>query len=163
MNAMNLQKLLDAANYQGVVTGYTHDAYRYPARFSPVFARAAIELFTEPGDTVLDPFAGGCTSIVESLALGRHAVGADISELAVFLGGVKTMLCDTRERSVILNWAFGVVTELSPRRPVTRHWEWNEAGYQRNLPWRFRKIAEQALNAVASMPARLRPVARCII
>ncbi len=163
MNAPNLHKLLHAINYQGVVTGYTHDVYRYPARFSPLFARAAIEVFTNPGDTVLDPFAGGFTSIVECLASGRHAVGADISPLAVFLGGVKTMLCDERERDLILDWAIDVVPDLSPHLPVERHWEWKEAGYQQNLPWRFRKVAEQAINGAHYLPARLRPVARCIV
>ena len=163
VNTPNLQKLLDAINYQGVVTGYTHDAYRYPARFSPLFARAAIELFTEPGDTVLDPFAGSCTSIVECLASGRNAIGVDISPLAVFLGGVKTMLCNDRERDLILNWAIHIAPDLSPRLPVERHWEWKEAGYQQNLPWRFRKVAEQAINGAESLPARLRPVARCIV
>ena len=59
---------LDAINFKGVVSGLTHDFYRYPARFSPLFARSAIELFTEPGDTVLDPFAGSGTSLVEALA-----------------------------------------------------------------------------------------------
>ena len=158
-----LHKLLDAINYQGVVTGYTHDVYRYPARFSPLFARAAIELFTEPGDTVLDPFAGSCTTVVECLVSGRHAVGADISPLAVFLGGVKTLVCNERERDLVLDWAIDVVPDLSPRLPVKRHLEWKEAGYQQNLPWRFRKVAEQAINAAHCLPVRLRPVARCIV
>jgi DNA modification methylase len=48
------------------VKGYTHNFYRYPARFSPVFARAVIEVFTRPGDTVFDPFMGGGTSLVEA-------------------------------------------------------------------------------------------------
>ncbi len=66
---MNLQPLLEAINDRNIVSGLTHDIYRYPARFSPLFARAAIELFTEPGDTILDPFMGGSTSLVEALAL----------------------------------------------------------------------------------------------
>lgn len=72
---MDFQRLVDAINFTGVVSGLTHDFYRYPARFSPLVARAAIESFTLPGDTILDPFSGGGTSLVEALALGRHAVG----------------------------------------------------------------------------------------
>ncbi len=52
------------------MVGLTHGFYRYPARFSPQFARSAIEAFTEPLDTVLDPFMGGGTSAVEALGLG---------------------------------------------------------------------------------------------
>ena len=98
---MNLQQIVDGINYRGVVTGLTHDFYRYPARFSPMFARAAIEAFTEPGDTILDPFAGGATSLVEALAHGRNAVGVDISQLAVFLARAKTSLLSRKEIAVI--------------------------------------------------------------
>jgi hypothetical protein len=49
---MNVQPLIDAINFNGVVSGLTHDFYRYPARFSPLFARAAIEAFSKPGDTL---------------------------------------------------------------------------------------------------------------
>ncbi len=58
---------------------------QYPARFSPAFARAAIETFTKPGDLVLDPHVGGGTTLVEALALGRDAIGVDISALAEFV------------------------------------------------------------------------------
>ena len=40
-----LHAFLQAATYQGPVKGYTHALYKYPARFSPVFARQAIETF----------------------------------------------------------------------------------------------------------------------
>jgi hypothetical protein len=56
---MNFQSLIEAINFRGVVSGLTHDFYRYPARFSPAFARAAIELFTEPdGPVRWTPFFG---------------------------------------------------------------------------------------------------------
>lgn len=37
------------------VRGLTYDFYKYPARFSHSFGRAAIFAFTQPGDLVLDP------------------------------------------------------------------------------------------------------------
>jgi hypothetical protein len=160
---MQLERLIEAINFTGVVSGLTHDFYRYPARFSPLVARAAIECFTKPDDTILDPFSGGATSLVEALALGRHAVGVDISRLAVFLAKVKTLLLDQKELGAILDWAIEVTPDLSPRKPVERHWEWKEAGYQENLPWRFRKVAEQAINSTDDLPERLQPVARCIV
>ena len=53
--------------------------YRYPARFSSTLANAVIAAFTEPGDTVLDPFVGGGTTAVESVRIGRGVVGSDIN------------------------------------------------------------------------------------
>src|SRR5258708_22287861 len=84
------------------VSGYTHTFYRYPARFSPLFARAAIERLTRPGDVVLDPFVGGGTSMVEAQALGRRGVGSDVSSLAVFLTTTKTTLLSANHRHSLL-------------------------------------------------------------
>ena len=123
---MNLQPLLEAINDRNIVSGLTHDIYRYPARFSPVFARAAIELFTEPGDTILDPFMGGSTSLVEALALGRHAVGTDINQLSVFLARVKTLLFSDGRSGLPADWAELTVPDLSPRKPVVRHTDYQD-------------------------------------
>ena len=82
-------KLLNAVRDRQPVAGYTHGFYRYPARFSPVFAREFISQFTKPGDLVLDPFAGGGTTLVEARALGRSVIGTDISQLAVFVSNGK--------------------------------------------------------------------------
>ncbi len=161
---MNLQPLLDAINDRNVVSGLTHGVYRYPARFSPLFARAAIELFTKPGDTILDPFMGGSTSLVEALALGRNAVGVDINQLSVFLAGVKTLRLCEGDLERLADWVKLTAPGLSPLKPVTRHTAWQDMGYQDNMPWRFRKIAEQALN-VASMllEGDVLLAARCVV
>ena len=161
---MNLQSLLDAINDRKVVSGLTHGIYRYPARFSPVFARAAIELFTKPGDTVYDPFMGGSTSLVEAMSLGRNAVGTDINQLAVFLARVKTLRLTDAEIGMLRDWAELTVPDLSPTKPVVRHTIWQKMGYQNNMPWRFRKIAEQALNnAIEVLDGDVLLAARCIV
>jgi len=87
---LEAKRLRVAARDRGGVVGLTHGFYRYPARFSPQFAAAVIEQFTELGDLVLDPFAGGGTTIVEGLARGRVVIGNDINSLAVFVSRVKT-------------------------------------------------------------------------
>jgi DNA modification methylase len=73
--------LISAARDRSPVRGLTHGYYKYPARFSPIFANAAIKTFTKPGDLVLDPHVGGGTTLVEALASGREAIGVDISSL----------------------------------------------------------------------------------
>ena len=83
-------RLIAAARDPSPVSGYTHNFYKYPARFSPKFVRAAIEVFTRAGNSVFDPFMGGGTSMVEAMALGRPAFGTDISALAAFVAAAKT-------------------------------------------------------------------------
>ena len=67
------------------VRGLTHGYYKYPARFSPAFARAAIETFTKPGDLVLDPHAGGVTRFL--LKSPKHRESLEISWGRPYHGG----------------------------------------------------------------------------
>lgn len=69
-----------------------HGVFRYPAKFHPPIARRLIELVTTEGQTVLDPFCGSGTLLVEAAVLGRNSVGADIDPLAVFITRAKTSL-----------------------------------------------------------------------
>ncbi len=86
------------------VKGLTHGYYKYPARFSPSFARAAIEAFTNPGDVCLDPHVGGGTTLVEAIAAGRKAVGVDISTLAEFVSRIKSTVFSDAELNVLERW-----------------------------------------------------------
>jgi len=95
------------------VSGLTHRFYRYPARFSPQFAAAAIEAFSKPGDLVLDPYMGGATTIVEAIARGRRAVGCDLNSLAMFIARAKTSVLSADDRNTVKTWADSVVPGLS--------------------------------------------------
>ena len=101
MNLRAKAEFLDAVLNREPVAGLTHDFYRYPARFSPQFVRAAIKAFTQPGDIVLDPFMGGGTTLVEARVMGRRAIGVDISQLATFIARVKTTPLFDRDFSTL--------------------------------------------------------------
>lgn len=160
--------LLEAIRCQEPVLGLTHDFYKYPARFSPQLVRALIGHFTEPGDVVLDPFCGGATTLVEAAAMGRRAVGLDISPLAVFLSRVKTWPLDAGARARVLSWA-ETSARLNLRTPLTCEPErWRELGYQRHLgsqsTWPIRKSIELLLERVHELrEARLREFGRCAV
>jgi hypothetical protein len=64
--------------------------HRYFARRPWNAFDAMIEALTKPGDLILDPFAGGGTTIYESAKLGRAAIGCDINPLSNFI--VRNML-----------------------------------------------------------------------
>ena len=106
-----MARLIEAARDTSPIAGFTHNFYRYPARFSPKLVRAAIDAFTEPGDLVLDPFVGGGTTLVEALVSGRHAVGADISSLATFVSEVKTTILSERELARLSRWVENAAEE----------------------------------------------------
>jgi hypothetical protein len=150
------------------VAGLTHDFYRYPACFAPAFARAAIELFTDVGDTVYDPFMGGATALVEACVLGRKAVGTDISELALFIARTKTTVLSDEDLAHVERWTRRLPDRLHLHNPPVRATEWMRLGYQNNISgrttWPIRKSIELALDYVNDLPSgRLQAFARCVI
>ncbi len=52
----------------------------HPATFPKALPEWFIRLFTDAGDTVLDPFAGSGTTLVAAVELGRNAIGIDTQE-----------------------------------------------------------------------------------
>jgi len=69
---------------------WTHNVHRYSGKFVPQIAHKAIELTTDPGDLVFDPYCGSGTTLLEASRTGRRAVGSDLSPLAVLVSRVKT-------------------------------------------------------------------------
>jgi len=155
--------LLDAVQDKAPVAGLTHTFYRYPARFSPSFARAAILNYTLPGDVVLDPFVGGGTTMVEAAALGRVGVGNDISSLATFLSVAKSRFYKSRELQRVRGWIGQI--DLNVRRPA--HSPDESEHYQRHLrepqTWRLRKIIELALGQLEALTPREQLLARSVL
>jgi hypothetical protein len=157
--------LLNAVKDQAPVVGLTHTFYRYPARFSPSFARAAIVSYTRPGDVVLDPFVGGGTTVVEAAALGRIGIGNDISSLATFLSTVKSRLYKPRQLRRVRLWIDDIDLDLRRPSPSLSHGQLDH--YQKHLhapeTWRLRKVIELALAQLAVLEPREQLFARCVL
>ncbi len=133
-----IRALRDAALDTGYVslgsrrTASPHEFYRYPARFSPPFARAAIEAFTRRGDLVLDPFVGGGTTAVEARLAGRLGLGSDLNPLAVLVSQVKTRPRSRSELDDVSRWVTRLPAVLSVRGRTARD-EWSNLNYFRNI------------------------------
>jgi len=77
--------------FEGADTKYlTHDIHRYPAKFIPQLARRIIEEYSMEGETVLDPFCGSGTALLEARLTGRNAIGVDLNPVAYYVSKVKT-------------------------------------------------------------------------
>jgi len=69
----------------------THWIYPYKGKFHPQMIRAILNAVgARPGWTVLDPFCGSGTTLLECQLLGIDSIGVDISPLCVLLSKVKT-------------------------------------------------------------------------
>ncbi len=67
----------------GEVDRATHGFHTWPAGLHPDAAALLVEAF--PGRSVLDPFCGGGTVLVEARIAGRRAVGRDVSQVALLV------------------------------------------------------------------------------
>ncbi|MFN3961119.1 MAG: TRM11 family SAM-dependent methyltransferase [Parvularculaceae bacterium] len=148
-------KLVASLHTRDRVAGLTHAFYNYPARFSPLFARAAIECFTKRGDLVFDPFMGGGTTLVEAMALGRRAAGTDISSLATFISRTKTTIYTKSELELVARWAAELPSKINIHLERPGPDDWADRGYLRNLNqrenWRITKAIELALASLESI------------
>ena len=68
---------------------HTHGFHTYPARMHPHIARRLLEAIP-PGATLLDPFCGSGTVLVEGILRGARTVGVDASPLAILIAAAKT-------------------------------------------------------------------------
>jgi DNA methylase len=160
--------LVEGARDAQPVGGLTHGFYKYPARFSPAFVRAAIETFTDPGDLCLDPHVGGGTTLVEALAAGRSAIGVDISALAEFVARVKSTIYAEAELNKLESWSARVSKAIDIHKASNKLADYAELGYYKDLDhssrWRLRKAIEQGIASATRLGTpRLEAFGRCVV
>src|SRR5258708_1240143 len=151
------EALLAAIAAKDPVDGSTHNFYRYPARFSPLFVREVISQCSSPGDVVLDPFMGGGTTIVEALSLGRKAVGVDINSLAHFVTLAKTTPLSEGDFVVLKGWS----RRLRTKRRAIGQWLTEPV---KNLPTEVQEVCGGLKAQIAKLPLeRQRRFALCAL
>lgn len=64
----------------------------YRACFKPQLPRYFIERYSQPGDTVYDPFTGRGTTIVEAALMGRRVISNDVNPLSRILTEPRLLL-----------------------------------------------------------------------
>jgi len=166
MNRSLDTSLIDAINDSRPVGGLSHTLYKYPARFSPLFAREVISLMTRAGDVVLDPFVGGGTSLVEAMATGRDGIGLDINELAVFVAKVKSTVFGDAELARVSRYI-----DSTSDMTLNGRVQDNEIGrgrYHLNMDrrnvWRVRDFLALCLSEVQQLESKTEEnLARCIL
>lgn len=98
-------------------TYITHGYHRYPAKFIPQLARRLIEEYSQERNTVLDPFCGCGTTLVESVVSRRYSYGFDINPISVMISMAKVRHLDP----VLLHETFDQVrldfSRVSPELP----------------------------------------------
>jgi hypothetical protein len=95
---------------------HVHGFHTYPARMHPVTAARLVHVVSGEGATLLDPFCGSGTVLVEAMIAGRRAVGTDINPLAVRLSRCKTSIADDAACAGIVSAARDIRSFADERR-----------------------------------------------
>lgn len=121
-----------------------HSFHRYFGKLIPGIPAFAIETFTKPGETVLDPFSGSGTSVVEARERGRFGIGIDLNPLASFVAKVKTTPIDESKLKTTLS-------DLVANFSLTTHSKELKDPYVVNLDHWFREEVKTELLVLKSL------------
>jgi len=98
----------------------------HPCQFPHELAERCVLAFTEPGDTVLDPFVGAGTTVIAALKADRQAIGIDKNPEYIVL--TKNRVEGLWEGRLKLRRSGSGVMQPEPTRAVTKvPTEWTKA------------------------------------
>jgi hypothetical protein len=108
-------------------TEFTHGLHRFPGKFIPQIPRYIFETYLPKRSSVLDPFCGSGTTVLESILSNRSTIGCDIDPLAMLITRAKTkplspaQMIEVNKGFQSVNWKGGAKT-LVPEVPNLTHW-----------------------------------------
>jgi len=127
-------------SFTGEDTSYlTHSLHPYPAKFPPQLPKKILEDYAIKGQTVLDPFCGSGTTLVEARIFGLNAIGVDVNGLSVLLSQVKATPLTEQQFKVAESFILKIENEISTwkseKRPkiIIKQIEGQDHWFQNNV------------------------------
>ncbi|MGR8827534.1 site-specific DNA-methyltransferase [Leuconostoc citreum] len=110
------------------VTPITHGFHKYPGKFIPQIPRWALAKYLgdKKNASVLDPFVGSGTTLVETTISGRSAFGIDIDPLSVKISKVKSTPVNTSDLKMVFDWVLTnkdiIMPKFKPQTENLQNW-----------------------------------------
>ena len=121
-----MKKIITLPKYKDIKNGdvfeiksqsnhFTHNFFKYPAKFIPEIARWSIKNFSVEKDYVLDCFAGSGTSLVEASLLKRRPLAIDFDPLSILIIKSKSKKLKNNEINIIRKHLNNIVNKKPER------------------------------------------------
>jgi hypothetical protein len=104
-------------------TKHVHRLHPYLGKFIPQLVEVFLRKYFQPNQTVLDPFCGSGTTLVQANQLGINAVGYDISAFNVLLSRAKLRKYNVKRLHAEVMDALCKLTQLTQGTGQLRPWE----------------------------------------
>lgn len=136
--------------------------------FTEALAESVILHITEPGDLVLDPFAGYGTTLAVATQLGRRAIGVELVEEHIEIARARlgrtgrVIHGDARRLASLVNEPVDAVLTSPPYMPSAEHTENPLTGYATKDGHYATYLAELA-SVFAQVAALLRPGGQVVV
>lgn len=132
-------------------TRHVHRLHPYLGKYIPQLVEIFLRKYFAPGQTVVDPFAGSGTTLVQANELGIHSIGCDISAFNVMLCRAKTARYDL---NLVKQEILSILEKVRQLRHFTEYQEEFKKGYLKEQLsfWEVAPTDLLSTNPVADVP-----------
>lgn len=124
-----------------------HYIHPYPARFISEIPRQAINMWSNKGDLILDPFCGSGTTLLEASLNGRVSIGVDNNAVGVLISKTKTKKYTANDIKKLEKFAIEIPQNCKTITPSTLNYK--------NIDYWFEKDAINDLGKIKSLIGQL--------
>jgi len=82
---------------EGLRTKHVHRLHPYLGKFIPQIVEVFLRKYFQAGQTIIDPFCGSGTTLVQANEMGVNSIGIDISAFNILLCNAKTQKYDIKK------------------------------------------------------------------
>ena len=126
-----------------------HDLHEYRGKFFPQLVASLLNISKiNPSSTVLDPFCGSGTTLVEAISHGHDAAGVDLNPLSVMISSTKAALVSERLSDDLFSMLEDDLNDHSERDPAN---EWPSEDLHYLEKW----FDPEALREIAAIRAAI--------